>query len=255
MGTYCICCGKYIDRTRTYALCDHCIRHIRWGQIEINLKEEGKHWQRPVYLDSASACAFYGLYSRRLIFELKYNGHTYVARSIAEILCDRVASDPAAWRLLRADWVVPVPIHRSRRKQRGFNQTEKIGKHFIRFLREKADSLDGQPVRPADLKLLDDGLIRTRATSAQRALSEEERYLNMHGVFQVPEHNKKRLQDKSVILIDDVYTTGATANQCAQALKAAGASEVHLLTLATGNDFAEGYFAEPQDCISRQPIS
>lgn len=76
MGTYCICCGKYIDHTRTYALCDHCIRHIRWGQIEINLDAEGKHWKRPVYLDSASACAFYGLYSRRLIFELKYNGHT-----------------------------------------------------------------------------------------------------------------------------------------------------------------------------------
>ena len=114
MGTYCICCGKYIDHTRTYALCDHCIRHIRWGQIEINLDAEGKHWKRPAYLDSASACAFYGLYSRRLIFELKYNGHTYVARSIAEILCDRVAGDPAAQRLLRADWVVPVPIHKSR---------------------------------------------------------------------------------------------------------------------------------------------
>ena len=246
MGTYCICCGKYIDHTRTYALCDHCIRHIRWGQIEINLDAEGKHWKRPAYLDSASACAFYGLYSRRLIFELKYNGHTYVARSIAEILCDRVAGDPAAQRLLRADWVVPVPIHKSRRKQRGFNQTEKIGKHFICLLQDKTGKADGQ-AQGISLKLLADGLIRTRATSAQRALSEEERYLNMQGVFMVPEHNRKRLQGKNVILIYDVYTTGATANQCAQALKEAGASEVHLLALATGNDFAGGYFADEQD--------
>ena len=82
-GTYCVICGNYIDRSRSYCLCDHCIRHITWGHVEIPpeslrnnnftgpeaelLQEKGG-----IPLDSIRACMKYGLYERRLIFDLKF---------------------------------------------------------------------------------------------------------------------------------------------------------------------------------------
>ena len=78
---YCSCCGNLIDESRTYRLCDHCMAHIRWDGAE------------PRYLDGMKIlrCTQYGLYERTLIFDLKYNGKTYIARDIAEIMADRLA--------------------------------------------------------------------------------------------------------------------------------------------------------------------
>ena len=119
-GTYCVVCGNYIDRSRSYCLCDHCIRHITCGHAEL-LQEEGG-----IRLDSIRACMKYGLYERRLIFDLKYNGHTYMARILAQILADRIRSDAEAAGLLEADFIVPVPMHRKKEKKRGFNQAAMV---------------------------------------------------------------------------------------------------------------------------------
>ena len=91
---YCIVCGNFIDRTRKYCLCDHCIRHIEWGNIEVDLSRQPDYIGNSEYVDSVRACFKYGLYSRRLIFELKYNGHSYVARVLGQIAADRVCTDP-----------------------------------------------------------------------------------------------------------------------------------------------------------------
>ena len=136
MATYCVCCGNLIDRSRSYCLCDHCIRRIEWGWLTIDLAAQEAETGRTSDLDSAVACISYGLYGRRLIFDLKYNKHTYTARVIADILADRICSDPDTRHLLRTDFIVPVPLHAKRLAQRGFNQTAKIGKHLERRLRE-----------------------------------------------------------------------------------------------------------------------
>ncbi len=96
MATYCVCCGNLIDRSRSYCLCDHCIRRIEWGWLQVDLAAQAAEAGRKNYLDSAVACISYGLYGRGLIFDLKYNKHTYMARVIADILADRLCSDPAA---------------------------------------------------------------------------------------------------------------------------------------------------------------
>ena len=74
---YCIVCGNFIDRTRKYCLCDHCVRRIDWGFIELDLAAQSQQQKRRLYIDSGRACFGYGLYSRRVVFDLKYNGHSY----------------------------------------------------------------------------------------------------------------------------------------------------------------------------------
>ena len=233
-GTYCICCGNFIDHRRTYLLCDHCIRQITWGYVEIpppslkqnqftgpeasRLQEEGG-----IPLDSIRACMKYGLYERRIIFELKYNRHTYVARIAGKILADRVLHDPGAAILLQADCIAAVPMHRKKERQRGFNQVDKIAGYL-------GDRI-GVPV-------LSGALVRSESTAAQRSVDGRDRLSNLAGAFL----SRKNLEGKHVILLDDIFTTGATAIHCGRALKEAGAERVDFLALATGNDFAEGFF-------------
>ncbi|MBQ4650810.1 MAG: ComF family protein [Firmicutes bacterium] len=228
MATYCLCCGKYINGSRSYCICDHCIQRITWGNVEINLDEEAKHLGRPSAMDSARACMKYGLYERRLIFDLKYDGLTYVSRAIANIMHDRIITDMhAAEQLSSADFIIPVPVHKEKEKQRGFNQAEKMSHHLARRLHRRH---------------LPDALVRQKQTAAQRSITGQERYANMEGAFLVNPKEAGRVAGKNIILIDDVYTSGATAHACASALKGAGAKEVHFMGLATGNDFADGFF-------------
>ena len=93
LSTYCLCCGKPVDSARSYSICDHCIHHITWGNIHIDLEAESRRLARPCHLHSAVACVKYGLYERRLIFDLKYDGRTYVARAIAHIMAARLAAE------------------------------------------------------------------------------------------------------------------------------------------------------------------
>lgn len=250
-GTYCICCGNFIDGSRTYCLCDHCVRKIGWGHVEIppeslldnqftgpaaeRLRERMCQTEAGggLPVDSVRACMKYGLYERRLIFELKYNGHTYVARILARMVYDRIASDPdpAAADLLKADYIVPVPVHRERLQQRGFNQTEKIADHL--------SDLTGVPV-------LKDGLVRHASTAAQRSVAGQDRLANLEGAFGPGcgsmEGLGRRIAGKRLILLDDIFTTGATAIHCGMILKDAGAARVDALTIAAGNDHAAGFF-------------
>ncbi len=229
-GTYCLCCGKYIDERRTYLLCDHCIHHFTWGMVEVDLKRQQKKTGREMYLDRVIACMKYGIYERRLIFSLKYNKETFVARVLAEIMEDRLKGDGEIYEQLKGEWVmIPVPLHKSKEKTRGFNQTAKIGKYLSPKI---------------EIPLLENILIRKKETVAQRSLSAEDRYFNMVEAFGIDESRTEKIKGKSILLIDDVYTTGSTANHCAKVLKDAGCQQVVLLAVATGNDFAKGFFTE-----------
>ena len=247
-ATYCLVCGNFIDETRSFCLCDHCVRRIDWGFIELDLAAQSQQQKRRLYIDSGRACFGYGLYSRRVVFDLKYNGHSYVARVCGRIMAERVGADPAAAGLFACDLVTGVPVNARKMRERGFNQAEKIAKFFC---------------AETGLRHLPDLLVRGRATEAQRSLSPEERYINLQDAFHLNEKKLplkqtdraeigaeriKRKTDRAeglplaglrILLIDDIYTTGATANHCARVLKEAGAAEVHVLVLATGSDFAQ----------------
>jgi ComF family protein len=113
------------------------------------------------------------------------------------------------------DLVVPVPLHRARLRWRGFNQAALLGSAIARRIGRPLDTVS---------------LIRSRATPSQTAKDRQERHRNVRDAFHVG--RPARIANRRILLIDDVMTTGATADECARALLAAGARRVDVLTLA-----------------------
>ncbi|MBI4526449.1 MAG: ComF family protein [Deltaproteobacteria bacterium] len=113
------------------------------------------------------------------------------------------------------DAIIPVPLHRKRLRWRGFNQAVVLAREVSRAW--------NVPVDPFVLS-------RTRETPPQTQLTEEERRKNVRGAFVL--NRKKSVKRKVLLLVDDVYTSGATARECSRVLRRAGAKEVHVLTLA-----------------------
>jgi ComF family protein len=158
--------------------------------------------------DSAASFGMYEGSLRRLIHLFKYSGMKPLARPLAEYLLRALPADE------HFDAVIPVPLHWRRQWSRGFNQAELLARCVAKQR--------GIPVWNA--------LRRRRATATQAGLANAGRRRNVAGAFRVKE--KARLAGKRVLLVDDVMTTGATANACAAALKRGGAGFVSLLTLA-----------------------
>ncbi len=146
---------------------------------------------------------------RSLIHLLKYDGMEPLARPLAARLAGLL--DQAG----RVDLLVPVPLHRSRRRSRGFNQSELLAAELSR--------LSGRPAKAVVLR-------RERATESQTGLTHRQRRLNVQGAFAV--RRPEAVAGQHVALVDDVITTGATAGACARALKQAGAARVVVLALA-----------------------
>jgi competence protein ComFC len=145
---------------------------------------------------------------RGAVVQFKYHGEWARAAHLGEPLAAAVAH------MQRVDALIPVPLHSSRLRQRGFNQSL--------LLAQQAGGLLGVEVKEA--------LVRTRQTDAQINLGAEQRIANVAGAFAVQPHI--RLADLSIVLIDDVITTGSTLSACAEALINAGVSSVKAASLA-----------------------
>lgn len=115
----------------------------------------------------------------------------------------------------RVDLIVPVPLHPKRLRWRGFNQSVLLAR---------------QVSRAYDLPMDPFIVVRHKETTPQTQLSEAERRRNVRGAFSL--RSGKTLHGKTLLLVDDVYTSGATVNECSRVLKQGGAKEVHVLTLA-----------------------
>ncbi|HET7347077.1 MAG TPA: phosphoribosyltransferase family protein [Acidobacteriaceae bacterium] len=118
--------------------------------------------------------------------------------------------------------VVPVPLFPAKQRQRGFDQAERLARSAVAVLRSRRPEMR--------LKLVAGALTRQRATESQAGLSPHQRRVNVRGAFFVARPAK--LTGRDVLLIDDIYTTGATARACSQALRRAGAAHVWVVTLA-----------------------
>ncbi len=147
---------------------------------------------------------------RQAIHQLKYRNLRALAVTLAKLMQDYLATNP-----LPGEVLVPVPLHPKRTRERGYNQSSLLAKELSK--------LTGLPV-------VDDCLIRQRYTPPQaRTPTVDERRSNVANAFTC---HGSRLQDRQVLLIDDVSTSGATLDTCATALKAAGAATVWGLVLA-----------------------
>lgn len=166
--------------------------------------------KEPPRFDRLRAAVAYGDISRRVALRLKYSGRPGVAATMARFMARHLdASD--------APILAPVPLHRWRIWKRGYNQSALI-----------AAALAGGAGLELELGLIE----RVKATPPLKGMNRRERALALRGAFRVPADMKPRVANRAVTLIDDVYTSGATANGCARILKRAGAARVDIICWA-----------------------
>ena len=230
---YCICCGKIIDESRPYRLCNECMDGVNWatgrlcakcgkpmsefdtGQICYGCREQN-HLYRQGY-----TCARYGNCERAIVFSMKYGGRTDIAKTLGEIMADRLnltyyGTSPGLSPAEEYDAITAVPMYEPKRLKRGFNQAELIAREL--------SSITGIPYEPA--------VMRMRDTPAMKGLSRDERDRNVSGAFQA----EGDVCGKTYLVVDDLYTTGATADAVTKALLDAGAEAVDYISFASGAD-------------------
>lgn len=216
-------CGARLTAGRRERICPSCMKQIRFlrpplcpvcggEQVGQNGTAHrcGECFRRPPVFDSVRSLAVYETAVRQLVHKLKYGGDTFVVGALRDLIggCDLSF-------FTDCQWIVPVPLHLQRLRSRGLNQAAVLARLFF-------------PERLQAIRL--DGLVRIRQTAAQTELRGGDRRKNLHNAFRLGDGFAP---DNSIIcLVDDVFTTGTTVNECSRVLKKHGAREVKVLTLA-----------------------
>ena len=193
-GPSCLCCGRFFDDAGEAHFCQRCLadpppftRHRSAGRYEGRVKD--------------------------LVLLLKYGGYSVLAGDLAAFVNLALGREAGLWDGVEA--IVPVPLDRRRKRERGFNQALFIARHLGR--------LRGLPI-------LDRRLVKVRAIPPQTSLDAAERERNVRGAYDV--RKPEDIRERTVLVLDDVFTTGSTLRECSAVLKKAGAAEVRALTVA-----------------------
>ena len=212
---HCVGCGT----TGSY-FCEQCRPHLPLvpslvcpGCLGPSLAGQVHHFCRPKsHLDGVVFSFKYEEIVKTAIKKIKYRGTFDLTNELVTLVLAKI--DQAQF----TDFIlIPVPLHTSRFRERGFNQSEEIGK--------AVEKLWGNV-------LAQDILIREKKTRAQYTLTKKERKQNVKEAFIVVDAEK--VKNCKILLLDDIFTTGATLQECARVLKKAGAVEVWGLTIAHG---------------------
>lgn len=227
---YCISCGNLIDGTRPYSLCDRCLKTIRWANKKTCIRC-GKilriGYEQDICADCIATkhqfqrgycCVEYGDAERTLIHRFKYKDEPHLGKKMAMAMYDRIE-----WENLEVDLVVPVPMYPPKQKIRGYNQAGILGKSLAKLMK-----------KPYNEKVL----IRVRETEPMSALGAEERAKNVRNAFGISEKCKNIIETdivgKTILLVDDIYTTGSTVDSCGEILLNAGAKNIFVYAFAAG---------------------
>ena len=195
MPPFCLACGRHLEKkNRNKSICPGCLKKV-------------------FNFDRAfSPCLYEGVI-KELIHEFKYKSKNHLGKPLSGIMTDFIKEYDLPISYL--DLIIPMPLHKTRLREREFNQAEILSRHIAsEFNKELASG----------------ALIRHRLTKTQTELPLDQRYLNVKDSFSVA--NNFDLRNKNVLLVDDVLTTGATSSEAAYAIKNAGANIVFVLTLA-----------------------
>jgi len=225
---FCAPCNLAINPMPLVGVCPGCALPRESDPREVMF--DGKRCRRclrvPLPFTSAAAGFEYGETIAHAIVRMKHGGRRDLAQRLARLLVPSFAETLAHARIGSADLVVPVPLHTSKLRDRGFNQALELARWALIGL-SRAPRL-----RPSGgLPRLERNLLhRTRATRELGRSGPAARLTEVAGAFVVSD--TARVRGRRVLLIDDVYTTGATFSECSEALLGAGAAAVHALALA-----------------------
>ncbi len=220
----CHCCEKFLEEGQQ-GICPDCLSNIRWIEPplctlcgvpflsrEIENHPCGACLTRGKYFTMARAVGYYEGPLREAIHRWKYEEKSYLTLFFGEKLAEGFCRywDPQSF-----DLIIPVPLHSKRLRERGFNQALLLVKELSRRTRI-----------PYSKRLLQKRIL----TPPQVNLSGGEREKGVRGSFHI--QRDEEIEGKSILLVDDVYTTGATVNECSKVLLKAGAERVDVLTIA-----------------------
>lgn len=197
----CSICGRKLYATlENIKRCRECIKHPHY------------------FIKSVSPLSYEGDI-KRLIYDFKYNDKHHLYKLFGQLMVEYILDNDLEY----LDVIVPVPLYRDREKKRGFNQAALLSKYIGRKLNIETDTKN---------------LIRITQTEVQNKLNRSERIGNIAGVFDLKDKNK--FKDKTILLIDDIYTTGSTVDEISKLLIKNDTKEVFVTTLAVtpnNNDF------------------
>ena len=193
-GPSCPLCGRFHEGAGEDHLCSRCLELAPAFSVH-------------------RSCGVYGGALKDVILLFKYRKFAPLSRPLAEYAGTCLGSALRLWE--GADFIVPVPLHPARRRERGFNQSCLLARDLARL---------------RGLTVLEGCLVKARNVPPQAALRAAEREKNVKNAYAV--RRRRKVLGKTVILIDDVCTTGATLRECGRVLVEAGARDVRAITLA-----------------------
>jgi ComF family protein len=192
--SFCIGCGRFFEGDIDPHFCESCLN------------------EKPAYSRHRS-CGRYMGKLKEVILLCKFHNLPILAEGLAKFALDTHGNEDALWEGL--DAIVPVPLHPKRERERGYNHAQIIAK---RLARDK------------NVQLLDKQLVKVKNVPPQMSLAMQDRLRSVKGAFAV--NRPEQIKDNVVLLVDDVFTTGATLGECSRLLSQAGAREVRGLTIA-----------------------
>ncbi|MDI6785643.1 MAG: ComF family protein [bacterium] len=218
--SYCEICNQRLQNEKY--ICQKCLKKVKY--INSNTCSLcGKEFNLPVsslckdcknnkrYFKEARAIGRYEGVLKDYIHLLKYCNKPYL-----KVLFPDIVKDYAKWiKNYQFDYIMPIPLHPKKLRKRGYNQAELFAKYLSKAYK---------------IEYYKDNLTRKKETLPQINLDKKERLRNVKSSFIVK--YKEKVKDKSILLIDDVYTTGATVNECSKELKESGVKKIIVLTLA-----------------------
>ncbi|MCI9245761.1 MAG: ComF family protein [Clostridia bacterium] len=199
-------CGKMGEGN----LCAKCRKNIIHSNGYFNQLDfyQGKD----TFIDEHFYLFSYSELIREKILQYKFDDRAYLANTIYEFFMN---NEKLYGFLKKYDIMIPIPISSSRKRERGYNQSE--------ILARKISKMAGIPIETQVLK-------KQKNNQPQSSLNKQQRRENVKNVYKV--QNELKIQDKKILLFDDIYTTGSTANECARILKIANCQMVGILTIA-----------------------
>jgi len=209
----CVACGQILNRQEK-VLCAHCMFHIPRTEFHNDPENPVSQlfWGR-VKIEHAGSFFYFnkGSSYQPLIHKLKYSGRSDIGIEMGKLFGSELRRSVFAM----ADLIIPVPLHPTKLKKRGYNQSEMIARGIAQSL-----------VLPVNTH----SLLRVESTETQTRKSRFDRFINVEGKFSIEKTSE--LEGKHIILTDDVVTTGSTLEACAIALLCIDGTKVSILTLA-----------------------
>lgn len=202
----CVICEKKLDENLTYT-CEICS-----NIIEYSLKSGAYGYAPNSFFDLLISPFLYTGIIRKKILEFKFSNKAYLGRFFGAQLSKEIKEKNVCF-----DLIIPVPMYYKRKFERGYNQSEILAKEISKNL---------------NVKCLANVLYKFKKSEIQSTLNLDKRKKNVLNTYLVK--NSEKIKSKIVLLVDDIYTTGATANECAKMLKTSGAKKVIVITIAHG---------------------